>query len=80
MSVNFGLKTTKIISQRKAFCRQRIPESNRSRKETVDTDILVTFRNGGGKIMKSIRITSIQYMGVCQIYRDTEQPQEKETS
>ena len=29
------------------------------RKETVDIDILVTSRNGGRKIMQSIRITRV---------------------
>ena len=52
MSVNSGLKVTKIIGQRKAFYRQRIPE--------VDIDILVTSRNGDRKIMQSIRIMSRQ--------------------
>ena len=56
MSVNSGLKATKIIGQRKAFYRQRIPESSFARKETVDIDILVTSRNGDRKIMQSIRI------------------------
>ena len=59
MSGNSGLKATKIISQRKAFYRQRIPEFSSVRKETVDIDILVTSRNGDGKIMQSITITSI---------------------
>ena len=36
MSVNSGPKVTKIIGQRKAFYRQRIPEVSRARKETVD--------------------------------------------
>ena len=45
MSVNSRLKTTKIIGQRKAFYRQRIPESSCARKETVGIDILVTSRN-----------------------------------
>ena len=58
MSVNSGLKATKIIGQRKAFYRQRIPEFSYARKETIDIDILVTSRNGDGKIMQSIRITS----------------------
>ena len=48
----------KIIGQRKAFYRQRIPESSFVRKETVDIDILVTSRNGDKKVMQSIRITS----------------------
>ena len=46
MSANSRLKTTKIIAQRKAFYRKRIPE-----KETVDIDIPVTSRNGDRKIM-----------------------------
>ena len=58
MSVNSGHKATKIIGQREAFYRQRIPESSCARKETVDIDILVTSRNGDRKIMQSIRITS----------------------
>ena len=41
MSVNSRLKATKIIGQRKAFYKQRIPEFSRARKETVDVDILV---------------------------------------
>ena len=51
MSVNSRLKDTKIISQRKAFYRQRIPESSCARKETVSIDTLVTSRNGDRKIM-----------------------------
>ena len=58
MSVNFRLKVTKIKGQRKAFYRQRIPESSCARKETVDIDIFVTSRNGDRKIMQTIRITS----------------------
>ena len=57
MSVNSELKATKIVGQRKAFYRQRIPEFSRVRKETVDIDILVTSSNGDRKIMQSIRIT-----------------------
>ena len=48
----------KIIGQRKAFYRQRIPEPSCAMKETVDIDILVTTRNGDRKIMQSNRITS----------------------
>ena len=59
MFVNSGLKATKIIDQRKAFYRQRIPEFSRARKETVDTDILVTSRNSDKKIMQSIRIEPV---------------------
>ena len=51
MSVNSTPKATKIISQRKAFYRQIIPESSYAKKETVNTDILVTSRNGDRKIM-----------------------------
>ena len=58
MSVNSGIKASKIICQRKAFYRQRIPEFSRVSKETVDIDILVISRNGNRKIMLSIRITS----------------------
>ena len=56
MSVNSGLKATKIIGQRKAFYRQRIPESSCVRKETVDIDILVPSQNVDRKIIQSIRI------------------------
>ena len=58
MSVNSRLKATKIIGQRKAFYRQRIPESSCAGKETVDIDILVTSRVGDRKTMQSIGITS----------------------
>ena len=37
--------------------RQRIPGPSCARKETVDTEILATSRNGDRKIMQSIRIT-----------------------
>ena len=42
----------------KSFSRQMIPELRCARKETVDTGILVTSRNGDRKVMQSIRITS----------------------
>ena len=42
LSVNSRFKATQIIGQRKAFYRQRIPESSRARKETIDTHILAT--------------------------------------
>ena len=57
MSVNSRLKGTKIIGQRKAFYRQKIPDCSCATKETVDIDILVTFRNGD-KNHTTIRITS----------------------
>ena len=46
------------MGQRKAFFRQRIPESSCARKETVVIEILVTSRIGDRKIMQSIRIKS----------------------
>ena len=58
MPVNSGVKATKVIGQRKAFYRQRVPDFSSARKQTVDIDILVTSRNGNRKIMQSIRITS----------------------
>ena len=57
MPVNSRLKATKIIGQRKAFYRQRIPGSSCARKETVGIDILVTSRNCDRKIMQSMRTT-----------------------
>ena len=58
MSVNSRVKATKIIDQRKAFYSQKISEFSCARNETVDIDILVTFRNGDRKINQSIRIKS----------------------
>ena len=46
------------MSQTKTFCKSIIPESSCTRKETVYTDILIKSRNGGRKIMQSIRIAS----------------------
>ena len=44
----------KIIPQRKALCRQTIPDStgarDGAREETVDMDILMTSRNGNRKM------------------------------
>ena len=57
MSVNSRPKDILILSQRKAFYRQRIHEYSCIRKETVDIDILVTSRSGDIKIKQSIRIT-----------------------
>ena len=53
-----SLKSIKIIGIRKAFCRQKNPESSCTGKETVDRDILITSRNDDRKIMQSIRISS----------------------
>ena len=47
-----------FISQRKAFYKQRIPESICARKETVDIDILITSRNDDRKIKQSIRVAN----------------------
>ena len=58
MSVNSRLKATKIIDQRKAFYRLRIPEFSCAREEIVDIGILVTSRNSDRKIIQSFRITS----------------------
>ena len=54
-TVNSRLTAIQIISQKKAFYSQRIPESNYVRKETADIDIL---RNGDRKTMQYIRIMS----------------------
>ena len=62
MFVNSRLKATKIIGQRKAFYRHRIPGPSFAREETVDIGILVTSRNGDRKIMQPIRITSRPYL------------------
>ena len=51
MSFNSRLNATKIIGQKKAFYRQRVPESSCVRKESVDIDILVTTTKGHRKIM-----------------------------
>ena len=44
--------------QRKAFCRQRIPESSCAMKEAVDIDLLITSRNGDRKFIQPVRIAS----------------------
>ena len=49
MPVNSRIKAMKIMGQKKAFYRQRIPESSCGWKETVDIDILVTSSNGDKK-------------------------------
>ena len=61
MSVNSRFKATTIIGQRKAFCRQTIPEPSCMRKETVDIEILVTSRNVNKKIMQSISNTTSKF-------------------
>ena len=115
MPVNSRFKAIQIIGQRKAVL-QAESESNCTRKEAVDIDILVTSMNGDrrkrgreaskeerqaseGPTVLHIRFCSLSNnykqqlralaqtpdnsnpcMAVQQIYRDTEQPQEKETS
>ena len=44
---------SQVKGKRKAFYRQRIPESSCARKKTVDIGILVTSRNGDRKIMRN---------------------------
>ena len=58
VSVNSRLKAIQIIGERKALCGQRIPEFSYARKETVDTDILLTSMYGDRIIMQYIRILS----------------------
>ena len=60
MSVNSRLKATKIIGQRKAFYKQRIPESSCARKETVGIDILVISSSGDHAICQSNEETSTE--------------------
>ena len=48
------LKPSRSLVKKKALYRQRIAESNCTRKETVDIDILVTSSNSDRKIMQSI--------------------------
>ena len=55
MSINYTLKTTKIIGQRKVFFRQRIPEFSCARKKAVVIDMLVIYRNDDRKIVQFIR-------------------------
>ena len=58
VSINSRLKTIQIIGQRKAFCGQRIPQPSCARKETADTEILITSRRKSDrKIIQPIRIT-----------------------
>ena len=55
MSVNYTLKSMQIIGQRQTFYKQRVIESSFAKKETVGIDILVKSRNGGRKIMQSVK-------------------------
>ena len=45
MSVNSRLKDTKIISQRKAFYKLRIPKSSCTRKETVENILCMMYKS-----------------------------------
>ena len=54
MCVNSKIKAIWIIGQRKAFYRQRIPESSCAVKETVGIDILVASWNGDKKSYNTI--------------------------
>ena len=58
MSVNSRLTATKIIGQKKAFYRQKTPDSSCVRKNTVDIDILITSGNVDRKTIQSIKIMS----------------------
>ena len=51
MAINIKHKAIYIIGQRKAFYRQRIPQSSRARKETFDKNILIRSRNSDMKFM-----------------------------
>ena len=50
ISVNTTLKTIWIIGLKKAFCRQKIPESCCTKRETINIHYLITSRNGERKI------------------------------
>ena len=58
MFVNFILKATKIIGQRKAFYRQRIPGSSCARKETDRHFVTFGDRITSRLVRQSVRITS----------------------
>ena len=58
MAVNSRLKATKIIGQRKAIYRQRIPESGCVTKETLCIDILATWRQKSHAIYQNNEKTS----------------------
>ena len=59
MSDNSRLRAIWVINQWESILyKQRIPKSSCVRKETADIGVLVISRNGDGKIMQSIRITS----------------------
>ena len=64
MPVNSRLRATQSIGQRKAFYRQRIPESSSaSSHRHPDVDILVTSRNGDRKNHESYQnndLTSLE--------------------
>ena len=51
-----NLRAIYTISQRKTYCKEKIPESRITRKENVENDIFMVNGNGYRKIMPSIRI------------------------
>ena len=60
-----------IIVQRKAFYRQRIPESSCANKETVDTDILATsgpFRRFSTRVWQNAHANTVRRAIVCDFY------------
>ena len=67
MSASSRLKTTKIIGQRNAFYRQRIPEFYCARGETVDIDILVTTENNFTLIPQNLKSFDYKYHKICVI-------------
>ena len=58
MSVDSRLKATKIIGQRKAFYRQRIPEFNR--KHSIDTEFQSLVVRG----KKLLTWASLKHLGM----------------
>ena len=56
LSCSGDLKLIKIIGQRKAFSRQRIPDSSCARTETVDKDIFLTSKKEDRKIVQTKRV------------------------
>ena len=53
--LTFWFKAIYNIGQRKAFCRQKTPLSSCQRNDSVDIDVLRTYRNADRKIMQPVR-------------------------
>ena len=51
-----NLRAIYIISQRKTYCKEKIPEPRTTRKENVENDTFMVYGNGYRKIMPSTRI------------------------